>query len=137
MTECPVLQSCLNFQRNSKRTYDRPLSHFRHGNYHSNSLCNVIYTQQRYFRGTVCRYNNMEVREVFRNILVFMVIINPLSSNNYNLPQWPHTLHPIGKSVFLFTFCIILDGIHIHFKVMFPIYGIRLTIFWSMVEQLS
>ena len=39
--------------------------------------------------------------------------------------------------VFLFTFCIILAGIHINFKVMFPIYGIRLTIFRSIVEHLS
>ena len=80
----------------------------------------------------------------YLTIDVERVFIDPLSCFlNSNLYYQPHTLHPFVKSikVLLFAFCpvsgIILDGIHKYFKVVFPVYGFRLTIFRPFGDHLS
>ena len=76
-------------------------------------------------------------------INVERVLIDPLSFIILicisDLTLFTHS-ERVSKS-FLFTLCplsgIILDGIHKYFKVMFPVYGFRLTIFRPFGEHIS
>jgi hypothetical protein len=103
------------------------------------------FTHKNNVRGLVGGNNNifvMKERQVLSNIWVFIdverVLIDPLSFFYSNLYERPQTLHPF---TLLFTFCllfgIILDGIHKYFKVMFRVYGFRLTIFRPFGKHVS
>ena len=118
----------------------------------SSSLHNVMYTLKTILLGALTAetisyllWRRDRCLATFGSLKIDVerVLIYSLSVFNSNLYKRPHTLHSFGKSiqVLLFTIFplsgIVLDGIHNNFKVMFPVYGFRLTIFRPYSEHIS
>ena len=93
-------------------------------------ICNVIYIHEGYFvRGFVCKetpYWSWWIDWCFAS----------LNFNSHRRRQ-PNSISPFGKGIYVLSSTFrplsakLIECIHNNFRVMFSIYGLNLTIFWS------
>jgi hypothetical protein len=126
LTSPHFIEICLQSQK-SERSFMSVRSLFLRFCYW---ICNVIYIHEGYFvRGFVCKetpYWSWWKDWCF-------------ASHNFNSyrRRQPNSINPFGKSIYVLSSTFrplsdkIIECIHNNFRVMFSIYGLNLTIFWS------